>query len=250
VPIKESVEIAGGAVRLPAQLMRPPSPGPHPVVILAPGGLEQGAIAAYDWLASRLADAGFATLTITYRQKQGFHDPDDVAVALDWLAGLPGVDSQRCGIFGHSRGGLAALRAAAQDPRIRSVVSFAAPTDIRRFVLSVAGFAPSRHRQMVEWIGGTPDELPERYAMLRGLAYADHIAQPVLLIHGSADMNVPMEHALWMERALRDAGNPGVQIEMIERMGHFCEIAAQGYQFDRVAGLAAAWFARTLPPAA
>src|SRR5438132_270710 len=81
---------------------------------------------------------------------------------LDWLARQPDVALQRCGIFGHSRGGLTALRTAAQDSRLRSVVSFAAPTDIPHYVRSVASFAPSRYQQTVEWMGGTPDELPER----------------------------------------------------------------------------------------
>ena len=246
MPIKESVELNNGAIRLPAQISRPHTQGVHPAIVVAPGGMEQGVIPAYDWIASRFADAGYVTLTITYRAKQAVHDPQDALVGLDWLVRQPDVAPQRCGIFGHSRGGLTALRAAAQDVRVRSVVSFAAPTDIPHYVRSVANYAPSRYRQTVEWMGGTPEELPERYAMLRGLSYADRIRQPVLLIQGTLDMITPMEHALWMERALREAGNQRVQVELIDRMGHFCELTSQGYQFDRVAGLAIKWFAQTL----
>jgi pimeloyl-ACP methyl ester carboxylesterase len=111
---------------------------------------------------------------------------------------------------------------------------------------SIASYAPSRHQQAVEWMGGTPDQLPERYALLRGLSYADRIRQPVLLIQGTLDMITPMDHALWMERALHETGNPHVRVELIERMGHFCELTSQGYQFDRVAGLATRWFDQTL----
>jgi pimeloyl-ACP methyl ester carboxylesterase len=82
--------------------------------------------------------------------------------------------------------------------------------------------------------------------MLCGLSYADRIRQPVLLVQGSLDMITPIEHALWMERALREAGNRHVRLEVIDRMGHFCELASQGYQFDRVAGLAIGWFDQTL----
>ena len=208
--------------------------------------MEQGVIPAYDWITGRLAAAGYVTLTITYRANRPVHDPQDALVGLDWLAGQPDIAPQRCGIFGHSRGGLTALRAAAHDARLRSVVSLAAPTDIARYVRSVAGYAPSRHRQAVDWIGGTPEELPERYTKLCGLSYADRIRQPVLLVQGGLDMITPMEHALWMERALREAGNRHVRLEVIDRMGHFCELASQGYQFDRVAGLAISWFDQTL----
>jgi dipeptidyl aminopeptidase/acylaminoacyl peptidase len=246
MPSKESMELTDGAMRLPAQVCRPKTPGVRPAVIIAPGGMEQGMIPAYDWIASRLVDAGYITLTITYRAKQGVHDPQDVILGLDWLEGQPDVDRQRFGLFGHSRGGLTALRTAAQDPRVRSVVSFAAPTDIPHYVRSVASFAPSCYQRTVQWMGGTPEELPERYEMLRGLSYAARIPQPVLLIQGTLDMITPMEHALWMERALREAGNQQVQVELIDRMGHFCELTGQGYQFERVAGLVIQWFNQTL----
>jgi dipeptidyl aminopeptidase/acylaminoacyl peptidase len=246
MPITERIELHDGAIRLAAQVSRPNAPGVHSAVIVAPGGTQQGEVPAYDWITSRLADAGYVTLTITYRAKQAVDDPQDVLLGLDWLARQPDVAAQRCGVFGHSRGGLTALRTAAYDPRIRSVVSFAAPTDIARYVQSVAAFAPSRHQQIVEWMGGTPEEVPEPYAILRGLSYADRIRQPVLLIQGTLDMITPVEHTLWMERALREAGNQRVRVEMIDRVGHFCELASLGYQFDRVAGLAITWCDQTL----
>jgi dipeptidyl aminopeptidase/acylaminoacyl peptidase len=242
LPITERVELHDGAIHLPAQVSRPQTPGVHPGVIIAPGGMEQGVIPAYNWIASRLADAGYVALTITYRAKRPVDDPQDAQVGLDWLARQPDVDPQRCGIFGHSRGGLAALRTAAHVSSIRAVVSFAAPTDIAHYARSVASYAPTRHQQLIEWVGGAPDELPERYALLRGLSYADRIHQPTLLVQGTLDMITPMEHALRMEAALREAGNPQVRLELIERMGHLCEIASQGYQFDQVSDLDVKWF--------
>ena len=244
--ITERLELHDGGVRLPVQVSRPTTRGIHPACIVAPGGMEQGVIPGCDWIASRLADAGYVALTITYHARQAVDDPQDVAIGLDWLARQPDVAPQRCGIFGHSRGGLTALRAAALDSRIRSVVSFAAPTDIARYASSVGAYAPSRYQQLVDWMGGPPEELPERYAMLRGLSYADRLRQPVLLIQGTLDMITPVEHALWMEQALREAGNRQVRVELIDRMGHFCELTTQGYQFDYVAGLAIKWFNEVL----
>lgn len=246
MPITERMELHDSAIRLTARVSRSNAPGAHPAVIVAPGGMEQGVIPAYDWIADRLAGAGYVTLTITYRARQPVHDPQDVLIGLDWLARQSDVAPERCGIFGHSRGGLAALRAAADNPRIRSLVSFAAPTDIPHYVRSVASFAPSRHKQVIEWMGGTLEELPERYAMVRGLSYADRLRQPVLFIHGTLDMNTPVEHTLWMEQALREAGNHQVQVELMEHVGHFCELTFQGYQFDRIADLAINWFDQTL----
>ena len=244
--IKQGMELTDGPIRLPAQVCRPNAPGSYPAVIVAPGGMEQGVISASDWIATRLADAGYLSLTITYRARNSVDDPKDVRLALDWLACQSEIDRQRLGLFGHSRGGLTALRAAAQDSRIASVVSFAAPTDIPQYVRSIASYAPTRYRDVIRWIGGTPEQMPDRYAMLRGLSYADRISQPVLVIQGTLDMITPMDHALWMERALREAGNQHVQLELIDRMGHFCELTGQGYQFERVAGLVTRWFNQTL----
>jgi dipeptidyl aminopeptidase/acylaminoacyl peptidase len=246
MPTKESIGLTDGVVRLPAQVFRPDARESHAAVIVAPGGLEQGVIPAYDWIANRLAEAGYVALTITYRAKQGIHDPEDIVAGLNWLERQPDIDQQRLGLFGHSRGGLSALRAAAQDTRVHAVVSFAAPTDIPHYVQSVASYAPSRYHEVVQWMGGTPAELPDRYAIMRGLSYADQIHQPVLLIQGTLDMLTPVENALRMERALKKSGNERVQLELIERMGHFCELTGQGYQFDRVAGLATRWFGQTL----
>jgi dipeptidyl aminopeptidase/acylaminoacyl peptidase len=228
MPIKERLELQDGAITLAAQLSRPNTLGAHPAVMIFPGGMEHGVIQAYDWIASRLADAGYITLTVTYRAKRPDHDPSDALIGFGWLAHQADVVPNRCGIFGHSRGGLAALRSAANDPRVRSVVSFAAPTDLAHYARSVSEFAPSRYRQVVEWLGGTPAKVPERYAMLRGLSYADRVSQPVLLIEGTLDMITPIEHTLRMDEALRKAGNNQVRVELIDRMGHFCELTTQG----------------------
>jgi len=244
--IKQSMELIDGAIRLPAQVYRPQTPGLYPAVIVAPGGMENGVISASDWIATRLADAGYCTLTITYRARNSVDDPQDVILGLNWLACQSDIDRQRLGLFGHSRGGLTALRTAAQDSRIGSVVSFAAPADIPQYVRSIASYAPTRYRDVIQWIGGTPEEVPDRYAMLRGLSYANKISQPVLIIQGTLDMITPMDHALWMEGALREAGNQHVRLELIDRMGHFCELTGQGYQFERVAGLVTRWFNETL----
>ena len=60
--ITERVELHDGAIRLAAQVSRPNTPGAHSAVIVAPGGTQQGEILAYDWIAGRLADAGYVTL--------------------------------------------------------------------------------------------------------------------------------------------------------------------------------------------
>ena len=44
------------------------------------------------FMRDRLADAGYVTLTMTYRAKQPIGDLQDVVVGLDWLARQAGID--------------------------------------------------------------------------------------------------------------------------------------------------------------
>ena len=44
------------------------------------------------------------------------------------------------------------------------------------------------------------------------MAIGDRHGLLVDVIQGTLDMITPMDHALWMERALREAGNPHVRV--------------------------------------
>ncbi|MDD2858579.1 MAG: alpha/beta fold hydrolase, partial [Candidatus Nanopelagicales bacterium] len=88
-------------------------------------------------VAHTLAEAGIATLRFDYAGfgessgDRGWIDPEarilDATVAFESLAAHPAVDRGRLGIYGHSYGGPVAVCVAAQDPRIRAVVSVSGP---------------------------------------------------------------------------------------------------------------------------
>lgn len=245
----EAVELVGDGVVLPGRIFRPLTAGRRPGLVVAPGGQTRGNVQATAWLSARLAAAGYAALSITWRASCPLHDPRDVAVALDWLEQEPGVDARRLAIAGHSRGAMSALRAAAGEPRVRGVIAMGTPWDLAYNVRSFATYAPQREAMLVEWLGGRPDDVPEVYATVSAVTYSDRIHQPVLLIHGTSDMTPPVHQVAWIERALREAGNAHVQVELIPGMGHHFELGVQGYQFDRVAGLVSTWLAAVLSPA-
>jgi dipeptidyl aminopeptidase/acylaminoacyl peptidase len=246
LPLGQPVELTGDGVVLPAMVYRPTVTGQRPGVIVAPGGNNRGTVQLSEWLSSRLAAAGYVALSITWRDDWAIDDPRDIALALDWLERDAGVDSQRLAIFGHSRGGMSALRTAASEPRLRAVVEAGAPMDLFHSVGRFALSAPSRYRVLTEWMGGTPDEVPERYEPLRAITYADRIHQPVLLIHGTSDMTPPHDEGIWMAEALQAAGNSQVRLELIPNMYHNFSVGRQGYIFDQVASLVSDWLAGVL----
>ncbi len=245
----QAVALRDSGVVLPGRVFRSLVPGQRPGIVVAPGGQTRGSIEATQWLSVRLAAAGYTALSMTWRASRPLDDPRDIGLALDWLAQDSGVDARRLALAGHSRGAMSALRAAAGEARVRAVVAMGTPWDLAYNVRSFAMYAPQREAMLAEWLGGRPDDVPEVYATVSAVTYADRIHQPVLLIHGTADMTPPVHQVAWIERTLREAGNAHVQVELIPGMGHQFELGVHGYQFDRVARVVTAWLAGVLSPA-
>lgn len=106
------------------------APGPALLVL---GGSEGGKDTSTRQ-AARLHAQGYATLALAYFADEGL-PPQLVEIpleyfvgALDWLARQPGVDPERIGVVGGSKGAEAALLLASRDARVRAVVA-ATPTD-------------------------------------------------------------------------------------------------------------------------
>jgi dipeptidyl aminopeptidase/acylaminoacyl peptidase len=231
---------------LPLMFYHPTGPGPNPCVILAPGGIERGMFEIMEWIASRLAAAGIFAVTLSWRSGSPVDDPLDVSAVVDWLGQQSGADAQRVGILGMSRGGMSTLRSAALEPRLRAVATFGAVTDLIQQVRGVVVYAPGRHRLLVEWLGGEPDDRREFYETIQAIGYANRIKQPVLLVHGAHDMHCPPEQSMWMKKELERYGNKDVQLELIPMMGHYGDVIPNSYGFDRLASVIVPFFEQLL----
>ena len=197
-----------------ADLHLPAGAGPHRVVVVIHGGFWRVRYgkAVTRPIAVDLARRGVAAWNVEYRRigrGQGGGWPatfDDVAAAIDHLAELPAglVDLDSVAAVGHSAGGHLALWAAARrDARvpIRRVAALAAVCDLHR--------ARNAAREL---IGGTPEELPERWEAADPLRLVP-LGIPVRLVHGEEDATVPIGHSRSYLEAARAAGD---QVELIE----------------------------------
>jgi acetyl esterase/lipase len=142
-------------------------------------------------LAADLAAHGVAAWNLEYRRVgNGGGWPatfDDVAAGIDVLAELD-VDTTRVVAVGHSAGGHLAVWAAGRtDARVRVAGAVA-----QAGVLDLTAAYRDRlsNGAVAEFLGGTPEQLPERYRAADPLAAAP-LAVPVLCVHARADDTVP-----------------------------------------------------------
>lgn len=159
--------------------------GSGPAVLLLHGGSwgrKYGKV-VMSFVAADLARRGFTSLNAEYRRvglDGGYPKTLEDAVAVtEWAVERFGEVT----IMGHSAGGQLALYAASKVP-VRRVVAMAAPCDL------VGGFGPS----VEAFLGGTPEQVPSRYAEASPLALAP-IGVPTLLVHGENDATVSVKHS-------------------------------------------------------
>jgi acetyl esterase/lipase len=242
---------AGSSTRGPvpqAQVLLPSGDGPSAVVVLVPGGgwrrADPGGLVP---LAERLAGAGHAAATTTYRAADAgerFPTPVEDVLCAAASAAEQAVDAGVHGpvvLVGHSAGGhLAALAALRPD-------DFRADCPYRDVVPdAVVGIAGAYD------VGGLPgvaldlfgvpeDEDPDRWHQGDVLAWADQRpALPALLVHGDADDVVPVTMSRDLAARLDWAGHP-VEIEVLTDVDHLSVL-----QPDVVAPLLLDWLADLL----
>jgi carboxymethylenebutenolidase len=187
------VEFTGSEDAVPARLYLPDGRPPRPALLVL--HTANGPGPNVDAVAAALAADGYVALAPDLFALHDFGADGrtdhplilgDLDAALDYLARHPAVDARRIGAVGFSFGGrLALLLAARQPDRIRAVVSYYAVTDHRALGRPLAGRAAQAR------------PLADQVAAIRA---------PVLLQHGDADSNVPVEQSRLLHRALVGAG--------------------------------------------
>jgi acetyl esterase/lipase len=189
-----------------ADLLLPGGDGPHRVAVLLHGGFwrapfRREVMAA---LAVDLARRGWATWNVEYRRLgTGGGVPqtiDDVRAALDALARVDSaIEADHVVVIGHSAGGQLAL-CVAGVPTIAAIVSLAGVCDLETGARERIGAGA-----VLEFLGGTPEEVPVLYAIADPMALLPADAD-VLLVHGDADDRVPVQQSRNYLRASRSAG--------------------------------------------
>ena len=205
-----------------------PAEGPlRPAVVMIHGGAWiQGNRGLHpDW--NRwLNGLGYEVFDVEYRlppPARWLDEVGDVKAALGWVAAHAAeyhVDPARISLMGGSAGGNLALLAAysqgdgrlppstdVEGVAVRSVVNLYGLTDLELLYRTgeSTGYLP---RALEQYIGGSPDEYPERYGLLSPLTHVAAGCPPTLTVLGTSDRLVPVEQARVLDAALRAAGVP------------------------------------------
>jgi acetyl esterase/lipase len=228
-----------------ADLRIPATPGPHPVAILIHGGCWKADYATLRDMAP-IADAlkaeGIATWNVEYRRlaQPGSGWPgtyEDVGHGVDYLRHIAGqyrLDLDHVIVVGHSAGGHLAMWVAAHkrlppgsvlhvaDPLpIRGVVDLAGPGDMETEIAVEVGACQSR--VVEELLGGSPADVPERYAQVSASRMLP-LGVSQVLVWGDHDNLRPMWLGEKYAQAATAAGD-SVELLIVPGLGHF-EVAS------------------------
>lgn len=193
---------SGDGVEIPAYLTLPPgreNAKGLPAIVLPHGGPGSRDAWGFDWLPQFYAHQGYAVLQPEFRGSAGYGDAwfqnngfrswrtaiDDVLNAGRWLVKEGIADPSQLAIVGWSYGGYAALQSAVVDPGLfRAVVAIAPVTDLPDLIEA------HRHFTDYELVRGFVGDGPH----LHDGSPIEHVKEmraPMLLFHGTSDLNVP-----------------------------------------------------------
>ncbi|WP_188037217.1 prolyl oligopeptidase family serine peptidase [Actinotalea sp. JY-7885] len=236
-----TVELAGAVVE--AQISEPVgAQGERPGVVFVHGAGTGKFDVAFTQQAQALASAGIVAMvpnkrldTYTTRTRDYNAMASDYLRSVELLRGLPGVDSDRVGVYGESEGSWIVPVMAADNPSVAFVVLVAAPVVPPR---QQAAFAVDSYLRNT----GVPEEVLRAVPRVVGMEFPgggfeygnfevrpfqQRMRQPVLLVYGTGDAAMPtVQGALELVEDLSMAANPDWTVRYYEDANHGIKIGA------------------------
>jgi fermentation-respiration switch protein FrsA (DUF1100 family) len=218
-------------------------------------------------LAGALADAGFLALRYDkrgYGQSGGRAESatlsdyaDDARSVFMWLRNRKDVDPEHIAVIGHSEGAWVALLAASRERRIAGVVSISAPgtagsevvLEQQRYMLDQSKAADRDEKIKLQqqinaavisgrgW-EGVPENVRKQadtpwfqsFLTYDPTRVIRNVRQPLLLVHGALDQQVPVAHVDRLADLARKEGrSPSVDVVTVRGVNHLLVPAVTGH---------------------
>jgi acetyl esterase/lipase len=211
-------------VPLSLEIYQPLQPGRYPGVVAIYGGAWQhGDPTANSDFNRYVAAQGYVVWAIDYRHAPQHRFPsqlEDVQMALNFIqshADEYETDPERLVLVGRSAGAHLALLAAysTNQLQIRGVVNYYGPVDLTSGYNHPPIPDPINTRSLLEdFIGGSPEQFPDRYRQASPLTFVTQPLPPTLLIYGSRDHIVEAQYGQQLHQRLQAVDSPSVYIEI------------------------------------
>ncbi len=194
-------------------------------------------------VASYLYDSGYACLRFNFRgcgeiEKSGgaFEDLtlsgriEDYKAALQYVRSEQSIDSNRIGVIGSSLGGMVAIGG---KQKVNAVVTMGSPYKVPRYGKPLIPQEEGDHYVLPSGSRFRKDfyEDIQKYDLTKDVKQAP----PLLIIHGSSDEVVPVEHA----RILYESAEEPKELQIIEGADH--TFSTPSHLFEAL-WLAVNWF--------
>jgi len=232
--------------RIEADLYRPSPRGEltqrGAILVVHGGAWQHGDKGENRWSNQWLVERGYLVLDIRYTLAPvaDWRVPvRDVRCAVAWLrahAAELGIDPERVTLLGRSAGGHLALLAAympddapgscaASGGAPWAVIAFYPPIDLLQAYAEDDDVREGLHALL----GAEPRTDDQTYRSASPLAYVSSLAPPTLLIHGTWDHAVPLEHSRRLAATLAASGAP-VRLVEVPFARHAFDIIPDGLQ--------------------
>lgn len=232
-----AITYKSGTLRISGIMNVPAGTGPFPVLILNHGFIDPKVYTQGRGLKreqDRLARAGYVVLHTDYRNHAASDDDpendvklrlgyvEDVLNAVDAVqkSELPFLDGERIGMLGHSMGGGLTLSALVTKPGlVDGAVLFAPVNRDARMNFERWQRRDGDLAERIRTAYGTPETNPGFWENISAGTFFSRVQTPVLVHHGTADDDVPIEWSHDLETSLK-AENKDVTLRVYPGEGH------------------------------
>ncbi len=219
VPVTD-VWVDGPGGRVHALVQKPAGEGPFPTVFDIHGGPTWHDSDAFAAGPAAWVDHGFAVVRVNYRGSTGYGrawtdalkhrvgliELEDIAAVREWAVDSGLADPERLVLAGGSWGGYLTLLGLGTQPASWALGLAAVP---------VADYVTAYHDEMEALkamdrtlLGGTPEEVPERFEASSPLTYVEEVRAPVYISAGVNDPRCPIRQIDNYVERLERRGTP------------------------------------------
>ncbi len=216
----EDTWVAGPGGLVHALVQRPAGEGPFPTVFDVHGGPTWHDSDAFASQPAAWVDHGFAVVRVNYRGSTGYGrewtdalkhrvgliELEDVAAVRQWAVDSGLADPGRLVLAGGSWGGYLTLLGLGVQPDEWALGLAAVP--VADYVAAYEDEMDALKSMDRTLLGGTPQEVPERYEASSPLSYVDSVRAPVYISAGVNDPRCPIRQVENYVERLAGRGHP------------------------------------------